>query len=157
VRFSEGSITLDEAAGFVEIDKKNNKGFLLNYFRKIGHYIADTYLIVIFALQDICEANHIINETRLVHELHLTIMEMYNDNIIKELPSCLKELIETALRRFNAIGLAVIKHYTTNNGSSISFVSCPFGMMQKLQELKLKINNLQQFKAHEQQAIADRT
>jgi hypothetical protein len=74
---------------------------------------------------------------------------MYDDNLIKELPSCLKELIETALRRFNELDLAVIKHYTTFNGSSISFVSCPFSRLDQLEKLKMKINELQQFSPHE--------
>lgn len=131
-------------------------GFLLNYFNRVAQYAFDTYLIVLFALEDICEANHVINETRLVQELHTTAIAMYTDNVIKDLPSCLKELIETALRRFDAIKLAVINHYTTQTGSSISFVSCPFDRLGKIQELKLKINQLQQFNEHELQAIADR-
>jgi hypothetical protein len=103
--------------------------FLLNYFNRTSQYVFDAYLIVLSALEAICEANHVVNETKLVNELHASTIQMYDDNLIKELPSCLKELIETALRRFNDIELADIKHYTTSNGSSISFVSCPFSRL----------------------------
>ena len=92
----------------------------------MGHYIADAYMIVLMALEDICEGNHVINETKLVNELHTTTIALYNDNMITQLPSCLKELLETAIRRFGEIDVAVIKHYTTMTGSTISFVSCPF-------------------------------
>ena len=117
----------------------------------------NSYLIALFAVEHICEANHVINETRLVHELHVATIQMYDDNVIRDLPSCLTELFVAALRRFNAIEVADIKHYTTLNGSSISFVSCPFSRLSKIEELKGKINELLQFNEHELQVIADRT
>lgn len=83
---------------------------------------------------------------------------MYHDNLIKEMPSCLKELMETSLRRFNAMGVANIQTYTTPTGSSISFVSCPFENLNKIEELKLQISEmLHQYTPHELQVIAERT
>ncbi len=134
-----------------------DQSFLLNYFNRTSQYVFDAYLIVLSALEAICEANHVVNETKLIDELHVSTIQMYDDNLIKELPSCLKELIETALRRFNDIDLADIKHYTTSNGSSISFVSCPFSRLEQLEKLKMKINELQQFSPHELEVIEDRT
>jgi hypothetical protein len=125
------------------VHKQNpDQSFLLNYFNRTSQYVFDAYLIVLSALSAICEANHVVNETKLINELHVSTIQMYDDNLIKELPSCLKELIETALRRFNDIDLADIKHYTTSNGSSISFVSCPFSRLEQLEKLKMKINEL---------------
>lgn len=144
-------IVVDETKGEIELVHKQNieASFLLNYFIRTSQYVFDAYLIVLSALEAICEANHVVNETKLINELHASTIEMYDDNLIKELPSCLKELIETALRRFNELDLAVIKHYTTSNGSSISFVSCPFSRLDQLEKLKMKINELQQFSPHE--------
>jgi hypothetical protein len=140
------------------VHKQNpDQSFLLNYFNRTSQYVFDAYLIVLSALEAICEANHVVNETKLIDELHVSTIQMYDDNLIKELPSCLKELIETALRRFNDIDLADIKHYTTSNGSSISFVSCPFSRLEQLEKLKMKINELQQFSPHELEVIEDRT
>jgi hypothetical protein len=125
------------------VHKQNpDQSFLLNYFNRTSQYVFDAYLIVLSALSAICEANHVVNETKLINELHVSTIQMYDDNLIKELPSCLKELIETALRRFNDIDLADIKHYKTSNGSSISFVSCPFSRLEQLEKLKMKINEL---------------
>jgi hypothetical protein len=132
-------ISYNIASGEIKVLKENG-AFLLNYFNRLGHYISDTYLIVLFALQAICETSKVIQESKLVNELHTTIIQLHNHNVIKELPSCLKELIETALRRFAAIELAVINTYTTSNGASISFVSCPFSKLSQLEELKIKIN-----------------
>lgn len=142
VSFKE--IVVDETKGEIELVHKLNfeASFLLNYFNRTSQYVFDAYLIVLSALEAICEANHVVNETKLVNELHASTIQMYDDNLIKELPSCLKELIETALRRFNDIELADIKHYTTSNGSSISFVSCPFSRLDELEKLKMKINEL---------------
>jgi hypothetical protein len=142
VSFKE--IVVDETKGEIELVHKQNfeASFLLNYFNRTSQYVFDAYLIVLSALEAICEANHVVNETKLVNELHASTIQMYDDNLIKELPSCLKELIETALRRFNDIELADIKHYTTSNGSSISFVSCPFSRLDELEKLKMKINEL---------------
>ena len=70
---------------------------------------------------------------------------MYEDNLITELSSCLKKTFETALRRFNEIQLVEIKNYTSSDGSSISFISCPFKMLEKLEDIKNMINELQQF------------
>lgn len=130
VSFKE--IVVDENKGEIELVHKQNfeASFLLNYFNHTSQYVFDAYLIVLSALEAICEANYVVNETKLVNELHASTIQMYDDNLIKELPSCLKELIETALRRFNDIELADIKHYTTSNGSSISFVSCPFSRLE---------------------------
>ena len=82
---------------------------------------------------------------------------MYEDNVIKQLTTCLKEVIVTALRRFKAMQISDIKHYTTSNGSSISFVSCPYDRFQKLEDFKMMINDLQQFSQTELQVIDDRT
>lgn len=140
-------VSFNEANGEIAI-AQNTSTFLLTYLNTIGHYIGDAYLIVVIALGVICEANHNINETRVVDELHAAIIRMHEKNMLYDLPSCLKELIETALRRFAAIELAVIKRYTTDQGSMISFVSVPYKRRQNLHELKLKINELQQFPPH---------
>ena len=153
-----GGASLDEQTGEISIVNNTKSGtFLLNYLQRLGLYIANAYLIVLFALEDISQANHVISETKLVNELHQATLQMYRDNLIKEMPSCLKELMETALRRFNAMEVAVIKHYTTPTGSSISFVSCPFNNLGKIEELKLQISELHQYTQHELQVIADRT
>lgn len=122
-------VAFSRETGLIEITAHPETSFLINYFTQTSHFVANAYLIALFAIEHICEANHVINETRLVQELHVATIKMYDDNLIKDLPSCLKELFVTALRRFNAIELADVKHYTTLNGSSISFVSCPFSRL----------------------------
>jgi len=104
---------------------------------------------VLFALQDICEGNYNLHESKLVTELHNATIKMYEDNLIRELPSCLMEVLETALRRYSTLGLCEIKTYSTSSGSSISFVSVPFDLDQKLESYKRIINNVQQFSTHD--------
>ena len=115
---------------------------MLKYLSRLSHYAFDAYLIVLFALGDICDGNNVINETKLVDELHQETLSMYNDNIISEMPSCLKGLFINALRRFDAMGVATIERFTTASGSSIAFVSCQFKNLPRIEELKLKINKL---------------
>ena len=82
---------------------------------------------------------------------------MYEDNLIAELPSCLKKTFETALMRFNEMHLVEIKNYTASDGSLISFISCPFDQLEKLEEMKIMINKLQQFGEHQLKVIDDKT
>lgn len=93
VQFKE--VVFDEKTGAIELVHQNNpeRSFLLNYFNRTSQFVFDAYLIVLSALEAICEANLVVNETKLVNELHASIIQMYDDNLIKELPSCLKELL----------------------------------------------------------------
>jgi hypothetical protein len=89
------AVTFDEQTEEVSIDQVDNSdgSFLLHYFNRMGHSIGDAYLIVLFALEEICEGNHVINETKLINELHQATLQMYHDRVIKEMSSCLTELL----------------------------------------------------------------
>ncbi len=65
-------IVVDETRGEIELVHKQNieASFLLNYFNRTSQYVFDAYLIVLSSLEAICEANHVVNETKLINELH---------------------------------------------------------------------------------------
>lgn len=56
-------------------------------------YLFDTYQLVSLAVLEICDGNLLVNETRLVKELHQAILGLFSDNLIRELMSCLKVVI----------------------------------------------------------------
>jgi hypothetical protein len=54
----------------------------LNFFADMSLYLFDTYLFVIMAVQEMCRYSHTIKENSIIDELHITIMDMYSENII---------------------------------------------------------------------------
>ena len=52
--------------------------------------ILDTYLVVLLALDEICEGNLQLKEDRMVNELHLAIKLLVERGDIKSIQSCLK-------------------------------------------------------------------
>ena len=88
----------------------------------------------LIALDIICEGNLNIKEEKLVENLHLAVMEMFDDGLISSLQSCLQETIRNAMHRFADLGLAELKTYPTQNGSYMSFISSPFSKIKDIQQ-----------------------
>ena len=68
-------------------------------------YLADTYLIVLIAVQEMNSANYRIKLANLVQQLHEIIKEMHIQNLVLHLNSCLKETIYSAIGRYIVLGL----------------------------------------------------
>ena len=62
---------------------------MANFMSELGTFIFDTYLIVLIALDGIIQGNHVVKESNLVQQLHFTIIELYNENLIPSLQACL--------------------------------------------------------------------
>jgi hypothetical protein len=77
----------------------------LNFFAGMSSYLFDTYLFVIIAVSEISKYGKQVKENNLIDELHVAIREMYSDNQISQLGSCLKEVIATAIGKYITLGL----------------------------------------------------
>jgi hypothetical protein len=55
---------------------------MINFLKGLGHYMLDTYLIVLMAVQEICNSNYVLREDQLIIELHEAIKEMHGDNLV---------------------------------------------------------------------------
>jgi len=69
----------------------------------------DSYLLILFAIEQICGKNIIVKCKSLVKELHQTAIDLYEDRILPHLHSCLKEILYTALERFEQLNLIEVK------------------------------------------------
>ena len=65
----------------------------------------------------------VVKEDNFIEQLHLAIIDMYNENLIPHLQSCLQVTIRTALHRFAAMDKIVRTTYLNQNGSRVSYVS----------------------------------
>lgn len=62
---------------------------MMNFFSELVDHVYDTYFIVLIALDNVISGNLVIKESNLVENLHFAIIEMYNENLIPSLQSCL--------------------------------------------------------------------
>ena len=62
---------------------------MINFFSELCDYIYDTYLIVLIALDNVISSNLVIKEKSLIENLHFAIIDMYNENLVPSLQSCL--------------------------------------------------------------------
>jgi hypothetical protein len=94
--------------------KKTNGADPFSYIRFFSNTmsdILDTYLVVLLALDEICEGNLQLKEDRMVNELHLAIKLLVERGDIKSIQSCLKQTIRNAIQSFSHTGLSEIKFF----------------------------------------------
>ena len=71
------------------------------------------------------ENNTVVEQQKLVIQLHLGMQEIYNRGAIKNIDSCLIETINTALERFIDLGVCNSMSYDTSTHSKIVYLQCP--------------------------------
>jgi hypothetical protein len=78
-----GEIKLLENDKIQMITDKEKKPFtFIEFMAGIGLYMLDTYLIVLYAVNEVNNSNYVIREENLINELHMCIQNMYSDGII---------------------------------------------------------------------------
>jgi len=84
----------------------NNAEGIKNYqlFKSLLQTYIDSYLIVGMTVNGLMETSVIIEQTKLVNELHVGVQEIYYQNGIKFMNSCLIEVLNSAFARFAEIG-----------------------------------------------------
>ena len=92
--------------------EESQKDFsFVSYFSEMSSYLYDTYLLVLLAVQEIQQGSLLVKESNLVTELHMMCLDMYNDNQLTNLSSCLTDVISTAIGKFISLGLLAAKIY----------------------------------------------
>ena len=118
---------------------KENTFMMLDFFANLIHPLVDTYLIVLTTLELICGRNLVLKNKKLIKELHVTIKRLYQLRIIPALQSSLKEVIETAIERFEQMGFIEIRAYMTKKGSTTLFLQCAAESKPKIHDLWKKL------------------
>lgn len=106
--------------------QKENCFSLINHFGSMGQSMVDTYLIVLIAVQEMCNNNFVVIKDNLVGELHNEIKYMHSLGLLQQLQSCNKETIGTALDRFVKLKHLEDKSYPTKKGTKVSYLQSPF-------------------------------
>lgn len=104
----------------------------------MGLHLTDTYLVVIMAVSEICNGGHEVVEENFISELHLVIIKMYEQSLVQQLSSCLKETIQTALRRYVTLGVLEKKSHTKQNGGIQTYYTSRQENKKKIEDLTRK-------------------
>ena len=88
--------------------------------------LIDTYLVVLKVVDQICGKNLVLNKKTLIRELHAAFKTLYmEDETIPYLSSCIKEVIKTAIERYEEAGFLDAQTFASNNGCSTTYISSP--------------------------------
>lgn len=138
---SFGELTLNKQTGEINLNhdllKNINKRTSFSYlyfFTELLSHLWDTYLLVGIGLQELCSAGYVIKETKLVEELHKAAKALYEEGILPNLFCCLTDTIRTAVHRMAHLKMSEIRSYSTEQSSSISFISCDYKQIKNLEE-----------------------
>lgn len=112
----------------------NESNMFLEFFSFVTQSLVDSYLVVLLSIERICGINVVLKQKKLVNELHLAIKNLYADSMLPHLHSCLKEILWTALDRYESMGLFEQRSYGNKKGSTTSFIQSSAENKQKLQE-----------------------
>jgi len=103
-----GIVSLDDNMKIWLVETESNIQ-IMNFFKALVLPLVDTYLIVLLAIERLCGKNTVLKQKKLVKELHIAFKTLYTDKHIPFLHSCLKEIISTAIERFEEAGYLVIR------------------------------------------------
>ena len=120
---SKGLWTMENNA--VVVKDKERAYQTLEFFSNLIMPLIDTYLITLETIWLICGKNLVLKEKKLIKEIHVCLKRLYSLQVIGNLHSCLIEIIETAVQRFEQMGFIETRAYVTKKGNSTLFLQCP--------------------------------
>ena len=104
---------------------KNSDGdqlTIINLFKEMASVFVDTYIIVCFALDQICGRYIMIKKKSLIVELHNAIKNLNMTGVLPHLHSCPEDIITTSLSRFGQMGLSTSHNYYDKQGIRTKFI-----------------------------------
>jgi hypothetical protein len=97
----------------------------LKFFKELIHSLVDTYLLTLLAIEQINGKPMVLPIRKLIRELHATAKDLYTEGQLPDLHSCLMEVIQTSLRRFEKMGFITMRSFTSKKGSMNTFIQSP--------------------------------
>ena len=123
---------LNEDKTEVSISKKDKSSRMLRFFLSLNQPLVDTYYCVLLTIEHICGKPIVLRLNKLVKELHASIKELYTEETLQYLHSCLMDIIRTSLRRFEDMGLITQRAFVDKKGKKNSFLSSPSEKMSEI-------------------------
>ena len=94
-----------DGQGRLKINSKKKTQYLRLFLVNLLQAHIDSYLVVIYAIHCIMDSGIIIEQKKIVNELHLGIQEIFNRGGIQFMNSCLFEILNTAFGRYSSMGI----------------------------------------------------
>ena len=112
----------EETGEIRALEQGRNK---LKFFGILLQKFIDTYFIVMYTINELMEKNFVIEQQKLVNQLHVGIQAIYNRGAIKFIDSCHFEIINTAFERFSELGVCKSLAYDTSSDNKIVYLQSP--------------------------------
>ena len=116
---------VDEKSGGIIKSEDKNGNMKIEFCKGLMQSYIDTYYIVAESLYSIMEVQVIIEQKKLIVQLHEGIQSLHYKGVIKFMNSCLIEIFETAYGRFAELGLFNLQVFDSHDGNKIAYLSCP--------------------------------
>lgn len=115
---------LEVSADGAEVAMANIKGArnMLRFFVDLNAPLVDAYLITLICIEQINGKPIVLRARKLIKELHASVKELYSEGFIPHLHSCLNEVIRASFRRFEEMGLIVMRSFVNKKGSLSTFI-----------------------------------
>lgn len=104
-----------------------------SFFKNLSQAYIDAYFVVALTLNEMMEGRHVIEQTKLVNEIHIAVQEIYNKGGIRFLSSCVHEVLTTAIRRFSQLGVCLSQSYSQETGAKVTYIQMPRSNAQGLE------------------------
>lgn len=138
----ENIFELDIEKEAASITGTKKAGRMLRFFGQLHGALVDTYLIVLLTVEYINGKPMVLPIRKLIKELHASFKELYTERVLPHLHSCLKDVIRTALRRFEQLGFCVMRSFVNKKGSLNTFVQSPIEKETEIQEMIMMLQSV---------------
>ena len=113
-----------EDGDYLTINGNKQTHSKLKFLGNLMQPFVDSYFIACCLVHTLMEKGLVIDQERLVSELHLGIQEIYHEGGIKHLSSCILDYVNTAFGRLVELQVCSSQAYETRDGQ-LNFLSCP--------------------------------
>lgn len=147
----EKILELNEDNTCVSIGKNDIAVTTFTFFKELNSAVIDTYLIVLLTIEYLCGKPTMLPMRKLIKELHASISELYSENVLPHIHSCLTELLKTSFRRFEQMDFVIMQSFTTRSRSTSSHLK---SNNEKKDEIGSLVKFLQSTRNHSDKAYA---
>jgi hypothetical protein len=117
---TECVVAYNEETTFSIVDSDEARS-MISYYTSLLSPIIDTYRIILLTIEYMSGKPIVIPVRKLIRELHASIKELYSENVVPHLHSCLTDILRTALRRYEEAGFIEMRSFGNKKGSQRSF------------------------------------
>lgn len=96
-----------------------------DFFKNLSQSYIDSYFVVALTLQRMMQAGCVMEQQKLVNEIHIAVQEIFYRGGIRFMSSCIIEILNTALGRFSQLGVSQSSTYSSPAGGKVTYVKMP--------------------------------